>query len=84
MEEDGLRCIEVSIDPTGPTLEESIELWNRILEKKSLIITGPVTQSQLNLLVDRLNPQGLFLDIDLVAADHLSQSFDWDKTKIGR
>ena len=66
---DELKCIEVYVDPTGPTLEESIPLWNRILEKKSLIVVSPVTERQLDMLVSRLSPGGLWLDVEIIDED---------------
>jgi len=77
---DGLKAIEVTIDPTGPTLEESIPFWNRILAKKPLIVSGPVTQDQLDMLVSRLTPSGLLLDIELVTEEELASAWSWDKT----
>ncbi len=77
---DGLKAIEVCIDPTGPRLGESIPLWNRILAKKPLIVSGPVTQDQLNMLVSRLTPSGLLLDLALVTEEELASAWALDKT----
>ena len=41
-----LTAIEVSPDPYGPSIEEQIPLWNRILEERCLYIRSPVTQRQ--------------------------------------
>ncbi|MBI2940861.1 MAG: hypothetical protein HYY04_10530 [Chloroflexi bacterium] len=66
-----LKAVEVTIDPHGPSVEESIPLWIRILEKKPLILSGPVSRRQLDLLVKRLPPSGLLLDSFLVTEEEL-------------
>jgi hypothetical protein len=83
---DEVKCIEVALDPSGPTIEESIPLWNRILEKKPLIIMGPVTQKQLDMMVSRLSPGGLWLDVEMVREDQdLDSIWEWShvKRKVG-
>ena len=62
---EGLRAVEVTLDPYGPSLKELIPFWNRILGKKPLIISAKLTEEQLNMLVSNLKPDGLFLDVDL-------------------
>ena len=62
---EGLKAVEVTLDPYGPSVTESIPFWNRILEKKPLIISAKLTEEQLKLLVSNLQPNGLVLDIDL-------------------
>jgi hypothetical protein len=77
---DKLTALDVTIDPGGPSLEELIPFWNRILERKSLIIQAPVTQQQLDMLVSSLSPGGLWLDVEIVTEDELA-SWDWSWTK---
>ena len=81
MEIDGLKCIEVALDPQGPTIDQSIPLWNRILQEKSLLIIGPVTRTQLDLLVNSLSPGGLWLDIELVTEEELDAAWEYEKTE---
>ena len=79
---DEVKCIEVALDPTGPTIEESLPLWNRILEKKPLIILAPVTPSQLDLMVSELSPGGLWLDLEMVGEDQdLDSIWEWSHAK---
>ncbi len=79
---DDIACIEVALDPTGPTIAESIDHWNRILEKKPLIIIGPVTQQQLEMLQSRLSPSGLWLDIELLSDDQAEDSaWEWSHAR---
>ena len=78
LEIDEVKCIEVALDPTGPTIEENIPLWNRILERKPLIIIGPVTERQLELMVSELSPGGLWLDIEMVEeGQDLDSIWEW-------
>lgn len=76
LELDDLRVIEVVLDPKGPSLEESLSLWNRILTQKCLMILGLVTQRQLDLLVSELSPGGLWLDVDVVPEGQ-EEDFTW-------
>ena len=79
---DDVECIEVVLDPTGPTIPESIDHWNRILEKKPLVVVGPVTNKQLDMMVSQLSPCGLWLDIELVAEDQdISSVWEWSHVK---
>lgn len=46
---DALRIIQVSVDyPGGPLASEILPLLEKILQHKSLILTGPVTQAELD------------------------------------
>ena len=69
LELDDLNGLDVALDPNGPTIEESIPLWNRVLEKKCLYILGPVTRSELELMVSNLSPGGLWFDIEIMPDD---------------
>lgn len=62
---EGLKVVEMTIDPISPTVEELIPLWKRILERKSLIITGTLNEKQVKLIVSKLDFSGLFLDIEI-------------------
>jgi len=62
---EGLKVVEVTMDPVSAPIEDLIPLWNRILKKKSLIISGTFTESQIELLVCRLDNSGLFLDVEV-------------------
>jgi hypothetical protein len=62
---EGLKVVEITIDPISPPVEELIPLWKRILEKKSLIITGTLNEKQVESIVSKLDVSGLFLDIEI-------------------
>jgi hypothetical protein len=63
LEMEGLKAVEVTIDPLGPALEQLVPLWNRILERKSLIVSGRLSAKQVEMLVSKLSPGGLLLDV---------------------
>lgn len=63
MEMDGLKAVEVTIDPLAPAPEHFIPLWNRILERKALIISGRLSTKQVDMLLSELSPGGLLLDV---------------------
>jgi|GEM_PF-1358639 len=79
LEIDELKAIEVSMDPGGPTVEQLIPLWSRILQKKSLILIGPLTQRQVDLLISSLPPCGLFLDNEIVSEEELPNAYEYEK-----
>lgn len=62
----GLKVVEVTMDPISPPLEELIPIWKVILQRKSLVVSGTFTQRQVDTIVSKLDPSGLFLDIELV------------------
>ena len=72
LEMEDLKVIEMYLDPETENLEERIDLWNKILDKKSLIIAGFVSNEELDLLLERLNPSGLLLDIAIKGEDNES------------
>ena len=62
----GFNAIQISIDtPAGPTVEEMLPSLQLIQESTPIVITGPVTQAELDLLKDSLKPSGLCLDLFL-------------------
>jgi len=82
LEIDEVRCVEVALDPTGPTIAASLPLWNRVLEKKPLIIIGPVTPGDLSLLVSELAPGGLWLDVEMIEeGQDLNSIWEWSHAK---
>lgn len=62
--QDELNAIQVSLDfPGGPSMDEVLPILERIQGKKPLILTGPVTDKFLQLLLDVLSPAGLCLAV---------------------
>jgi hypothetical protein len=61
-----LGAIEMTIDPTGPSIEELIPRLRTILARKPLILLGVLTERQVSLLTTSLPSGGLMLDVDVV------------------
>ena len=61
-----LRAIQISIDyPAGPPVLELLPALRKINQQKSLVITGAVTQHELDVLLESLSPAGLCLQVGL-------------------
>ena len=56
-----LKAISISIDPyeSAPRISQLVPGFARILERKSLILNGPMKEAELRLLLDSLPPTGL-------------------------
>jgi len=67
VEVEGLNAIQVSADyPGGPLFPEILPILSKIQEAKPLILTGPVTKSELDVLIDALSPRGLCIEVSLI------------------
>ena len=61
-----LRAIQVSLDyPAGPGVTALLPTFRRINQQKPLIITGGLSQQELNLLLETLSPKGLCLQVSI-------------------
>lgn len=55
-----LRCIEVVIDPNGPSVDQQMPMWKRIQEAgKSLLIVSGFVPGQIRRIGNELSPIGL-------------------------
>lgn len=54
-----LAAIEWGLDPTGPTLEEMVPVFARILESKCVILMNIRTDEETKMLLNRLPHEGL-------------------------
>ncbi len=62
----GLRAVQVSLDwPAGPTVTELLPTFRLLNQHLPLIITGALSQAELDLLLQHLSPRGLCLQVDL-------------------
>ena len=67
LEVDALTCMQVSIDfPGGPLAAESMDALRRMLERKPLIVTGPVYESEVEALRSLEPAGGLCLQLQVV------------------
>ncbi|MCL4534772.1 MAG: hypothetical protein M1370_06380 [Bacteroidetes bacterium] len=62
LQEEKLAGIQVSLDrPAGPAIAALVPTFARILARKPLVVSGPCTFDEFQLLVDALPPSGLLL-----------------------
>jgi hypothetical protein len=61
LEIEELAAIEWGLDPTGPTLEELVPVFARILDSKCVIVMNLHTDAEVAMLLDRLPHEGLCL-----------------------
>ena len=55
-----LKCIEVVIDPNGPSVDQQIPMWKQIQEaEKSLLIVSGLAPEQIRRISNELSPVGL-------------------------
>ena len=61
VEMSNLKAISVSIDPyeSAPRISELVPTFARVLERKALVLNGPMRQAELKLLLDSLPAAGL-------------------------
>jgi len=61
-----IDVIELEIDKDGPTIEETVQYYQRVLPHKPLIIgPGEMSEAQLNFVLDQLPHKGLAINIDV-------------------
>jgi hypothetical protein len=66
LEVEALKAIQVSIDyPGGPLATEIMPILGKILQRKSLIVTGPVTERELQELLSLSPPGGLCVQVQV-------------------
>lgn len=62
----GLRAVQVSLDwPAGPGVAELLPTFQLLNQHLPLIITGGLTQAELDLLLKHLSPRGLCLQVGI-------------------
>jgi len=64
LEIDEIKCYEINNDECGPEIKKMIPYFKMVQKaKKPLIIRGAFTKKEIKLLMDSLEPQGLYLYI---------------------
>jgi hypothetical protein len=62
LEIEEIRCFEINKDVCGPPLEEMVGYFQEVQKaQRPLLIRGALTPDEVRLLVDSLEPRGLFL-----------------------
>lgn len=64
---DRLQVIEMNKDIGGPSIEEMIPVFRKVLSEKKLMLWGELNEKDLGCITDQLPPEGIFLNI--IAAD---------------
>ena len=61
-----LNAVQVSLDvPAGPSVPQMLATLQMIQESKPLVVTGPATRAEIDLLLNGLKPSGLCIDVRL-------------------
>jgi hypothetical protein len=64
LEIEEIRCFEINNDVSGPPLERMVPYFQRVQKaRRPLLIRGSFEPQELQLLLDSLEPRGLFLNI---------------------
>jgi hypothetical protein len=56
---DELACIQIVLDPMGPSIDSLLPTFAKVLERKPLVIFGDLSDQALDLLLNTLPPSGL-------------------------
>ena len=54
--------ITIESEPSGPPLKELLAIFGRILDAKPLIVSGPLSEDEVQSLLDVLPPDGLSIE----------------------
>jgi hypothetical protein len=59
-----IKCFEINNDVCGPPVKEMVPYFQRVQKaKRPLLIRGSFNPQEMRLLLDSLEPRGLFLNI---------------------
>ena len=62
LEIERLKAIEINKDVGGPSIPEMIPVFQKILEKKNLIIWGDLDEADIDVILNELPMRGIFLN----------------------
>jgi hypothetical protein len=63
LEMEALKVIEINKDIGGPTIPETMELFQKVVEKKNLIIWGDLDEHELECIRDELPSRGVYIHL---------------------
>jgi hypothetical protein len=64
LEIEELRCFEINLEPFNVPVEGMIEYFRRVQDAdRPLLIRGSLNQDEARLVIDSLDPRGLYLHI---------------------
>jgi len=66
-----IKAIQVSLDPVpyGPTVPELLPIFIKMQKIKPILIEGPMLKNELDLLLEKLSPSGLYIWADIESDD---------------
>jgi hypothetical protein len=56
---DELTCLQIVIDPTGPSVEELLPIFKKIQACKALVVFGDLDTQEVDFILNKLSPRGL-------------------------
>ena len=63
MRMDGLKAIQINKDVGGPSVQEMMPEFHKVLTKKNLIIFGDLDETEIDCIMKELPRTGTFLNI---------------------
>jgi hypothetical protein len=64
LEIEEIKCFEINNDVAGPPLEKMVPYFQRVQKaQRPLLVRGSFKPQEIRLLLDSLEPRGLFLNI---------------------
>ena len=73
LEMDQLKVIEINKDIGGPTIPETMELFQKIVEKKNIIIWGELDEHDLETIRDQLPSRGVYIHLIAASVERANQ-----------
>ena len=73
LEMEDLKVIEINKDVGGPTIDETIELFQKIVETKNLVIWGDLTEHDLECIRDELPSKGIYIHLIAESVERANQ-----------
>jgi hypothetical protein len=81
---DGLKAIEINKDIGGPSIKDMLPVFKKVLHKKRLVIWGDLDEADLDVILQELPYEGLYLHIvaaTVEEAKHLMQYIQENEKK---
>jgi hypothetical protein len=81
MKIDKIKALEITKDEGGASIEEMLPQLKKILAKKRLILWGPLDRQDLDIILENLSYDGLYIHILTESIDQAGQLMDVVKRK---
>ncbi|NNF47807.1 MAG: hypothetical protein HKN69_13665, partial [Desulfofustis sp.] len=73
LEMDQLKVIEINKDIGGPTIAETMELFQKVVERKNLIIWGELDEHDLEIIRKQLPSRGVYIHLIAESVERANQ-----------